>query len=93
MQAAILLTLQRAARKKSQKFNEIGLAMKAPAGKCQNILYLDYDGVLHPEDVYRHPRRGIYFGQTGAGHALFENCDVLIQVLAPYPEVRIALST
>src|SRR5690606_24977032 len=48
---------------------------------------------LHPEDVYRHPRRGIYFGAGGAGHALFENCDVLIEALMRYPEVLIVLST
>lgn len=57
------------------------------------MLYLDFDGVLHHEDVWRHPRRGLYFGAKGAGHTLFENAQLLEQLLAPYPEVAIVLST
>lgn len=59
----------------------------------KTILYLDYDGVLHPEPVYRHPRGGMYFGVEHAGHSLFEYAEVLVEALAPYPHVAIVLST
>ena len=59
----------------------------------KTILYLDYDGVLHPEPVYRHPRGGMLFGVDHAGHRLFENAEVLVEALSPYPEVAIVLST
>ncbi len=59
----------------------------------KTILYLDYDGVLHPEPVYRHPRGGMYFGLEHAGHSLFEYAEVLVEALAPHPEVAIVLST
>ncbi len=54
---------------------------------------LDFDGVLHPEDVWRHPRFGIHLGPQGAGHGLFENADLLTELLLPYPKVCIVLST
>lgn len=59
--------------------------------KC--ILYLDYDGVLHPEPVYRHPKRGMYFGVEHEGHTLFEHANALIETLTPYPDISIVLST
>ena len=59
--------------------------------KC--VLYLDFDGVLHPEPVYRHPKGGLYLGADCAGHALFENAGLLIDALEPYPQVAIVLST
>lgn len=60
---------------------------------AKTILYLDYDGVLHPEPVYRHPRGGMYFGVEHAGHSLFEHAELLVEALAPYPKVAIVLST
>lgn len=59
----------------------------------KTILYLDYDGVLHPEPVYRHPRGGMYFSVEHTGHHLFEYAEVLVEALAPYPHVAIVLST
>ncbi|BDB72251.1 hypothetical protein Cthiooxydans_46630 [Comamonas thiooxydans] len=59
----------------------------------KTLLYLDYDGVLHPEPVYRHPKGGMYFSVDHAGHRLFENAELLVEALAPYPEVAIVLST
>jgi len=57
-----------------------------------HILYLDYDGVLHPDAAYWHPKRGVYLhGQPG--HALFEYAAVLEAVLDPYPNLGIVLST
>lgn len=63
----------------------------SPTG--QPVLYLDFDGVLHPEDVYRHPRRGIFIGPKGAGHTLFQHAGLLQELLQPYPDVGIVLST
>lgn len=67
--------------------------MKTLKGTGAKVLYLDFDGVLHHEDVWRHPRRGLYFGPKGAGHKLFENAPLLEHLLAPYPDVVIVLST
>lgn len=61
--------------------------MTSPA----KVLYLDYDGVLHDEDVWRSPKRGIYVGTPG--RVLFEWTSILEALLEPYPEVRIVLST
>lgn len=58
------------------------------------VLYLDFDGVLHHEEVWRHPKRGIYIPQHVApGRTLFEWSFYLEQALAPFPSVRIVLST
>lgn len=59
----------------------------------RQVLYLDFDGVLHPGPVYRHPKRGMYFGVAHGSHALFENADALTEALAPYPNVALVLST
>lgn len=58
---------------------------------AQNILYLDFDGVLHDEAVYFHPRRGIYIETEQ--RTLFEWMPILEELLAPHPEVSIVLST
>jgi hypothetical protein len=55
------------------------------------ILYLDFDGVLHDQQVSFHPRRGIYMDKPG--RALFEWMPILERLLAPHPEVQIVLST
>lgn len=55
------------------------------------VCYLDYDGAVHHEEVYLHPSRGVFMGS--ASHKLFEWEEVLTRLLAPYPEVRIVLST
>lgn len=55
------------------------------------VLYLDYDGVLHDEEVYFHPRRGIYIETPD--RTLFEWMPILDELLRPYPDVRIVLST
>lgn len=55
------------------------------------VLYLDFDGVLHPDAAYR-TRNGIELLHH-PGHSLFEHVSLLDQVLAPYPDVKIVLST
>ncbi|MEX3943336.1 HAD domain-containing protein [Paraburkholderia sp. BR10937] len=56
------------------------------------VLYLDYDGVLHPDAVCVDPKRGPILVNR-PGHLLFENVGILIQLLSPYPAVKVVLST
>lgn len=61
------------------------------------ILYLDYDGVLHPADVRvtntdpLRPR--IYQGGQPTNRALFEHASLLAHVLELFPNIRISLAT
>jgi|SRR5882762_1677182 len=66
--------------------------MKTPRGRDAAVLYLDYDGVLSPADVWWHPRRGAYINSPD-GHNLFENVPLLERALEPHPHVVIVLST
>ena len=61
-------------------------------GSLSVVLYLDLDGVLHPDAVYAVPGKGIEL-RGHPGHALFEHAPLLVSLLAPYPSVRIVLST
>lgn len=64
-----------------------------PSQKAKElILYLDYDGILHPADVI-FSQQGPVLAEAVSGHSLFENADMLAAVLAEYPEVRLVLST
>jgi hypothetical protein len=55
------------------------------------ILFIDYDGVLHPDAVYR-MSQGIVLRREGL--RLFRRGISLLEaVLATHPEVRIVLST
>lgn len=53
--------------------------------------YLDFDGVLHHEDVTRGSRRSARMMQTQ--HSLFEWAPVLVDALRSYPDVTIVLAT
>lgn len=55
----------------------------------QMTLFLDYDGVLHPDDVYL-TRQGPKLQSTGE---LFMWVDLLDELLEEFPKVRIVLST
>lgn len=55
------------------------------------VCYLDYDGVMHPDEVYRRPGRGLVM--EAPGRVLFEWASVLEGALQPYPDLRIVLST
>lgn len=61
----------------------------------EKVLFLDFDGVLHSEAVFWHPRRGAYLQHSlvADGRRLFENAPLLEELLEPYPDVRIVLST
>ncbi len=54
------------------------------------ILYLDFDGVLHHYNVYRDDHNRMYLRGMGE---LFEHNARLEQLLDPYPQVKIVLST
>lgn len=56
------------------------------------ILFLDFDGVLHPHEVYMYHGRGIVL-KAGPEHRLFEHAELLATLLEPFPEVHIVLST
>lgn len=53
------------------------------------ILFLDYDGVLHPSSVYMQDGRPTLRGEG----ELFMWAPALIEALEPHPQVKIVLST
>jgi len=55
------------------------------------ICLLDYDGVLHHDEVYYKPGAGVFMNE--GGHELFEWSHILADLLEPYPDVKIVLST
>jgi hypothetical protein len=58
------------------------------------VLYLDFDGVLHHEDVRWHTNVGPYYLSTLPEHyKLFQHVRLLEQCLKSYPGVCIVLST
>ena len=66
--------------------------MKTPRGRGGFVLYLDFDGVLHHENALWHPRKGVYL-KAPPGYVLFQHAALLEEMLAPFPEVKIVLST
>lgn len=68
------------------------MVTKGPRGCNQLVLYLDFDGVLHHENVLWHPRKGAYL-RAPQGYTLFQYVPLLEQILEPYPQVKIVLST
>jgi hypothetical protein len=56
-----------------------------------NICYLDYDAVLHDGNVFRNRTRGMYIKTPG--RSFFEWMPILDDLLAPYPDLKIVLST
>jgi hypothetical protein len=53
------------------------------------VLFLDFDGVLHPDDVYR-TRSGLELRAPGQ---LMMHAGILIEILKEFPQVKISLST
>ncbi|WP_310344828.1 HAD domain-containing protein [Rhodoferax saidenbachensis] len=56
------------------------------------MLYLDFDGVMHHENVLWHPKKGAYL-HVPPGYELFQHASLLAELLEPFPEVQIVLST
>ncbi|MBB5417065.1 HAD domain-containing protein [Paraburkholderia atlantica] len=57
----------------------------------RQVLFLDYDGVLHRGDAYVTPD-GVVSSAPGTIE-LFEFAPVLLELLEPYPHIEICLST
>ncbi|PQA78071.1 HAD domain-containing protein [Rhodoferax sp. TS-BS-61-7] len=66
--------------------------MRPLSGNGLLLLYLDFDGVLHHENVLWHPRIGAYLSAPEQ-YKIFQHIGLLETLLAPYPQVRIVLST
>lgn len=60
---------------------------------CSALLYLSFDGVLHPASVWHRSQGGPRLDDTFSGHALFEHADELDRLLSHYPHCGIVLST
>jgi hypothetical protein len=55
----------------------------------QPVLFLDFDGVLHPDRAYLNRGRPILVGDG----TLFMWADILVDLLAPHPEIQIVISS
>jgi hypothetical protein len=62
------------------------------SGTGQLILYLDFDGVLHHANCRGTPG-GDPFLDAPPRYTLFQHAGLLSELLAPYPDVKIVLST
>ncbi|WP_040653094.1 HAD domain-containing protein [Pseudogulbenkiania ferrooxidans] len=54
------------------------------------ILFLDFDGCLHPDAVFLVNREPVL---RSPGSQLFEHADLLSELLKPYPRLQIVLCT
>lgn len=66
--------------------------MKLPTGRNSLVLYLDFDGVLHHENVRISTKSGPFL-LAPERYRLFQHADLLAELLAPFPAVEIVLST
>ncbi len=57
------------------------------------ILFLDFDGVLHPDEVFMSRKIPGGVELRCDGHDLFEHAELLAELLEPHQDVRIVLST
>jgi hypothetical protein len=63
-----------------------------PRGRGEVIVYCDYDGALHHHNVLWKPKVGPYLAAP-EGYRLFQHVGLLEELLAPYPQVKLVLST
>lgn len=63
-----------------------------PKGEGLVLTFLDFDGCLHHEAVFWNPKIGPYL-KAPERYRLFQHVTLLEELLAPFPEVRIVLST
>lgn len=57
------------------------------------VLYVDLDGVVQHASVLFHPARGAYMSPSEPHRKLFEWVPILLDILKPYPQVRLVLSS
>jgi hypothetical protein len=62
------------------------------ADRAGELVYLDFDGVLHPDAVW-FDRETKNVSLRAPGHQLFESIAVFEEAIAPYPSVQIVLTT
>lgn len=67
--------------------------LASPSASDNILLYLDFDGVLHPDDVWHLADGTPQLGEASVGHRLFEHAALLAQVLLGLPHVALVLST
>ncbi len=67
-------------------------ATETSRGRGRLVLYLDYDGVLHHENVRISNKSGPFL-QAPERYRLFQHADLLAELLLPYPDLLIVLST
>ena len=66
--------------------------MKRRLSPESRVIFLDYDGCLHPGAVYRTRRLGIHL-RGHPGLSLFCWSGILVELLDPHPDVVLVLST
>lgn len=77
-----------------QLFSKFPYIPASSPKSAEVVIYLDLDGVVQHEAVLFHPKRGVYMSPKEAPHrALFEWLPILIEILAPYPLVKLVLSS
>jgi len=67
-------------------------AQQTSRGRDRLVLYLDFDGVLHHENVRVSNKSGPFL-QAPERYKLFQHAELLASLLEPYPELLIVLST
>jgi hypothetical protein len=83
--------VQRWLESSAQASPKKAIVYRSIKGYGRNVLYLDYDGVLHNEDVRWQPRLGVYMHPPG--YKLFEHAALLDELLLPFQDLDIVLST
>lgn len=66
--------------------------MTDPAGRGEPVCVLDFDGCVHHCGVRWSEERGVYL-EAPARYRLFQHVELLEELLAPHPDVRLVLST
>lgn len=68
-------------------------SLPPPRVRPAKVIYLDFDCMLHPEVVLGGKGLQPRLSAVYRGHKLFEHGELLAQLLEPYPDVAIVLST
>lgn len=66
--------------------------MSTPSGRGEPVCYLDFDGCVHHCGVRWSEERGLFL-EAPARYRLFQHVDLLEELLAPHPALRLVLST